>query len=793
VVEDHSASAEFTPAEETPSQYTRPDHAEPQHTGDGGQDLRPDPVADFRTEVAPTEFRTGAVSPDFRADFRAEIPRTEFPHEPRPTDSAVPPAAFQTERFPEPAPRTDATDHLSPSLPIPMPEPPESGYRPAPRPEYDGYRYRSDLERAATDLPTGPVSEPSAGTAYFGAAPVVGDLGYPGANNGNAWSGQRYAAEGTGSGDVAARNEGDARADGGGNPEPRITEPRRPETRIPETPAAEQRPVDQRPMEQPPVEQRPVEPQPRPAEPRPEAAGPVMDLGDAWTRVLAGLPPNQRAWLTNSRPVTLHESTAIVAVPDDFTRGQLETRLRPDLERILTESFGRDIRIAVTVDPSLDPELREPQAPPQPAVREPLRTDGAFQPTIQSALTDPDQGQQFGQPRPEPVQRYEQPAPQHYDQPRGPAPQQQQPFGTSQLPNGSAPAHPPTDAQGEARLNPKYTFETFVIGSSNRFAHAAAVAVAEAPGKAYNPQLIYGDSGLGKTHLLHAIGHYVRSLYTGARVRYVSSEEFTNDFINAIRDDKASQFQRRYRDVDVLLIDDIQFLEGKIQTQEEFFHTFNTLHNANKQIVISSDRAPKRLEALEDRLRNRFEWGLITDIQPPDLETRIAILRKKAATERLTAPPEVLEFIASKVQTNIRELEGALIRVTAFASLNRQPVDLSLAEIVLKDLIPEGSKPEVTASMIMGQTASYFGLSIDDLCGSSRSRVLVTARQIAMYLCRELTDLSLPKIGQQFGGRDHTTVMHAERKIRQLMSERRSVFNQVTELTNRIKHQAKQQ
>jgi chromosomal replication initiator protein len=273
----------------------------------------------------------------------------------------------------------------------------------------------------------------------------------------------------------------------------------------------------------------------------------------------------------------------------------------------------------------------------------------------------------------------------------------------------------------------------------------------------------------------------------------VSSEEFTNDFINAIRDDKASQFQRRYRDVDVLLIDDIQFLEGKIQTQEEFFHTFNTLHNANKQIVISSDRAPKRLEALEDRLRNRFEWGLITDIQPPDLETRIAILRKKAATERLTAPPEVLEFIASKVQTNIRELEGALIRVTAFASLNRQPVDLSLAEIVLKDLIPEGSKPEVTAAMIMGQTASYFGLSLDDLSGSSRSRVLVTARQIAMYLCRELTDLSLPKIGQQFGGRDHTTVMHAERKIRQLMSERRSVFNQVTELTNRIKHQAKQQ
>ncbi|GAA1620098.1 chromosomal replication initiator protein DnaA [Kribbella alba] len=512
----------------------------------------------------------------------------------------------------------------------------------------------------------------------------------------------------------------------------------------------------------------------------------VKDLTEAWARVLAGLPPNQRAWLTNSRPVTLHESTAIVAVPDDFTRGQLETRLRPDLERILTESFGRDIRIAVTVDPSLDPELREP-APAQPVVQAPgLQSAQPFQP-LQPNQSMPGQPMS-GQPMQSPAQPGIQPTVNRATDPIG------HPLtSVAPPPNGSAPTQPATEAQGEARLNPKYTFETFVIGSSNRFAHAAAVAVAEAPGKAYNPQLIYGDSGLGKTHLLHAIGHYVRSLYTGARVRYVSSEEFTNDFINAIRDDKAAQFQRRYRDVDVLLIDDIQFLEGKIQTQEEFFHTFNTLHNANKQIVISSDRAPKRLEALEDRLRNRFEWGLITDIQPPDLETRIAILRKKAATERLTAPPEVLEFIASKVQTNIRELEGALIRVTAFASLNRQPVDLSLAEIVLKDLIPEGSKPEVTASMIMGQTASYFGLSIDDLCGSSRSRVLVTARQIAMYLCRELTDLSLPKIGQQFGGRDHTTVMHAERKIRQLMSERRSVFNQVTELTNRIKHQAKQQ
>jgi len=340
-----------------------------------------------------------------------------------------------------------------------------------------------------------------------------------------------------------------------------------------------------------------------------------------------------------------------------------------------------------------------------------------------------------------------------------------------------------------ARLNPKYLFDTFVIGSSNRFAHAAAVAVAEAPAKAYNPLFIYGESGLGKTHLLHAIGHYARSLYPGTRVRYVSSEEFTNEFINSIRDDKGDGFRQRYRDMDILLVDDIQFLQSKESTQEEFFHTFNTLHNANKQIVISSDRPPKQLVTLEDRLRNRFEWGLTTDVQPPELETRIAILRKKAIQEQLNAPPEVLEFIASRISRNIRELEGALIRVTAFASLNRAPVDLQLAEIVLKDLVPGGEEagPEITATVIMQQTAAYFGLSVDDLCGSSRSRVLVTARQIAMYLCRELTDLSLPKIGAQFGGRDHTTVMHADRKIRTMMAERRSIYNQVTELTNRIK------
>src|SRR5665811_2086934 len=341
------------------------------------------------------------------------------------------------------------------------------------------------------------------------------------------------------------------------------------------------------------------------------------------------------------------------------------------------------------------------------------------------------------------------------------------------------------------RLNPKYTFDTFVIGASNRFAHAAAVAVAEAPAKAYNPLFVYGQSGLGKTHLLHAIGHYARNLYPNVRVRYVNSEEFTNDFINSIRDDKASAFQSRYRNVDVLLIDDIQFLQGKVQTQEEFFHTFNTLHNANKQVVITSDLPPKQLGGFEERMRSRFELGLLTDVQPPDLETRIAILRKKAIQDKMTTPDEVLEFIPSRITTNISALEGALSRVTAFASLNRQSVDLNLAEILRQETYPQHQGNQITSATIMAQTADYFGLTMEDLCGASRSRVLVTARQIAMYLCRELTELSLPKIGQLFGGRDHTTVMHADRKIRQLMSERRAIYNQVTELTNRIRNQSR--
>ncbi|HUA31944.1 MAG TPA: chromosomal replication initiator protein DnaA [Streptosporangiaceae bacterium] len=523
------------------------------------------------------------------------------------------------------------------------------------------------------------------------------------------------------------------------------------------------------------------------------------DLAEVWARsldALAGMQiePAQRAWLQLTRPLGLVENTALIATPNEFVKEQLETRLRALITNTLSRELGRNIQLAVTVDPAA--------ATPDPGQRpsglrgldglgdgpEPHADDAVTGPLQRIADGRPHVGAEFGPPTAADLR-----AP----RPEGPGGVDGRPGsgnfapGSFAAPGGFAPGTAPGQPRpAQARLNPKYTFETFVIGSSNRFAHAAAVAVAEAPAKAYNPLFVYGDSGLGKTHLLHAIGHYAQSLYQGVKVRYVSSEEFTNDFINMIRDGKQDGFRRRYRDVDVLLVDDIQFLENKEGTQEEFFHTFNTLHNASKQIVISSDRAPKRLVTLEDRLRSRFEWGLLTDVQPPELETRIAILRKKAVQDRLNAPPDALEYIASRISTNIRELEGALIRVTAYASLNRQSVDLQLAEFVLKDLIPEAQGPEITASTIMGQTASYFGLSIDDLCGTSRSRVLVTARQIAMYLCRELTDLSLPKIGQQFGGRDHTTVMHADKKIRSLMAERRSIYNQVTELTNRIKQQA---
>jgi chromosomal replication initiator protein len=501
-----------------------------------------------------------------------------------------------------------------------------------------------------------------------------------------------------------------------------------------------------------------------------------LDFTQIWQNTIAtldadGLPARERAFLTLARLAGLLDGTALVKVPNDYTKDVVEQRVRDAVTRALSSQLGEQVHLAVTVDTSLDDSHRTED------------TTGYVEDSSSDSVIDLGAGSTMGSGS-NGGAGVGMGGPGQGDNVYALTPATEQ----QRRPRDEVPSI--TD-ESATRLNPKYTFDTFVIGASNRFAHAAAVAVAEAPAKAYNPLFVYGESGLGKTHLLHAIGHYARNLYPHVKVRYVNSEEFTNDFINSIRDDKASNFQRRYRDVDVLLIDDIQFLQGKVQTQEEFFHTFNTLHNANKQVVITSDLPPKLLSGFEERMRSRFEWGLLTDVQPPDLETRIAILRKKAIQERMSAPDEVLEFIASRISTNIRELEGALIRVTAFASLNRQSVDMGLAEIVLKDLIPNEQGSQITSATIMAQTAAYFGLTIEDLCGTSRSRVLVTARQIAMYLCRELTDLSLPKIGQQFGGRDHTTVMHADKKIRQLMAERRAIYNQVTELTNRIKQQSR--
>ncbi len=338
----------------------------------------------------------------------------------------------------------------------------------------------------------------------------------------------------------------------------------------------------------------------------------------------------------------------------------------------------------------------------------------------------------------------------------------------------------------KTQLNPRYTFDTFVIGAGNRFAHAASLAVAEAPAKAYNPLFIYGGVGLGKTHLMHAIGHYVLGHTPSSRVVYLSSEKFTNEFINSIRDNKTIQFRNKYRSVDILLIDDIQFLAGKEQTQEEFFHTFNALHEDNKQIIISSDRPPKEIPTLEDRLRSRFEWGLITDVQPPDLETRIAILRKKAIADNLDVPSEVLAFIADRVDTNIRELEGALIRVVAYSALMNQPVTPELASEALKDIMPDSRPKVISIQDIQQAVSTYYRLRVDDLKSKKRTKTVAFPRQIAMYLCRELTDYSLPKIGEDFGGRDHTTVIHAHEKISRILEQDPQLQQAINELKKRI-------
>ncbi len=447
------------------------------------------------------------------------------------------------------------------------------------------------------------------------------------------------------------------------------------------------------------------------------------------------LTPQILGYIRLVEPKGVLGDTLYLEVPNDLTREILNNRVRPSILDAMAGNadFGGAINFAVVVNPEIEPAFAPAQSNYQ--EQEPLAPVS-----------------QIG-------------APLIY----------------------AAPAVATTVNTFDTRLNPSYTFETFVTGDSNRFAHAAAFAASEAPGKAYNPLFIYGDSGLGKTHLLHAIGHYALSLYPRIKVRYVSSEEFTNDFINAIGSNRSSAFQETYRDIDLLLIDDIQFLQGKDQTQEAFFHTFNTLHNHNKQVVITSDLEPKLLTGFEDRMLSRFEWGLKTDIQAPALETRIAILRKKAERDKVTISDEILEYVAARVSSNIRELEGTLIRITAFAGLQRQKVDMPLVQSILKDAMPVEENIVVTPVDIINTVATYYKITPDDLYGSSRIAAIALARQIAMYICREQTNLSLPKIGQLFGGRDHTTVMYANRKIAENMQERHYVYNQVTEIIDRVK------
>ena len=510
----------------------------------------------------------------------------------------------------------------------------------------------------------------------------------------------------------------------------------------------------------------------------------LLRLSEQPSSSVPTLTPQQRAYLRLMKPVVLVDGYALLSAPHQAAKNVVEDSLSPHITALLTSHTGLPYNLAVSV--------AAPEPEPEP------------------------------QPEPEPVQPPTPPVQQHswgQSQTMAGEYEAEQPAAGEQIPMGldelarmhaaqvegrrrEAAAHPTVDRRiprekpahdpdREASLNPKYTFENFVIGSSNRFANGAAVAVAENPAKAYNPLFIWGGSGLGKTHLLHAAGNYARVLQPGLRIKYVSSEEFTNDYINSVRDDRQESFKRRYRNLDILMVDDIQFLEGKEGTQEEFFHTFNALHQANKQIILSSDRPPKQLTTLEDRLRTRFEGGLITDVQPPDLETRIAILMKKAAADGTQVDHAVLELIASQFESSIRELEGALIRVSAYSSLINEPITMEVAQVALRDILPDEGDVNINAATIKEAAAEYFEVTMEQLVGAGKTRQVAHARQIAMYLCRELTDLSLPKIGDEFGGKDHTTVMYADRKIRKEMTENRGTYDEIQELTQLVKNRAR--
>ncbi|WP_151641011.1 chromosomal replication initiator protein DnaA [Corynebacterium sp. 11A] len=565
----------------------------------------------------------------------------------------------------------------------------------------------------------------------------------------------------------------------------------------------------------------------------------LLALSEQPSSGIGPISARQRGFLSLVTPVALVPGYAVLAAPHAMAKSVIEQDLGPALTSVLTTHMGRPTGLAVSVNPeAIMPETAAPEQPadysehaehaehhPDPhraassAATEMLNNDNAAvvpppssaqtlsQPTAHSEGDSPqqqwaDQGwpeknwQESHANYPEQPQHSEpgQHGAQHHDSLAQRGHDASVGFGHPVTnPQAAAPQRytreqPAPKASSEGSLNPKYTFDSFVIGSSNRFAHAAAVAVAETPAKAFNPLFIWGGSGLGKTHLLHAAGLYSQVLQPGLRVKYVSSEEFTNDYINSVRDDRQEAFKRRYRNLDILMVDDIQFLEGKEGTQEEFFHTFNALHQADKQIILSSDRPPKELTTLEDRLRTRFAAGLITDIQPPDLETRIAILMKKAQDDGTQVPRDVLELIASRFESSIRELEGALIRVAAFSSLTNQPITIEHAEVALRDIMPENKHVEITGQTIITATANYFDISVDTITGTSKTHAVVHARQLAMYICRELTALSLPQIAEKFGGKNHTTVMYAVRKIKNEMQENRETYDQIQELTQLIKN-----
>ena len=470
------------------------------------------------------------------------------------------------------------------------------------------------------------------------------------------------------------------------------------------------------------------------------------------TKMKETLAESAFKWFNSVKPISLTEAGLVLSVQNDLVKDWITSHYLTIVEDAVSAVLGSKHKVSFQIMPEAQPEP-EPAPPEKAAASTGDAKDTSSSSHSSRKKEDPNQGTLFQEQPPAPVD------------------------------NGDMHIVAPGD---RSSLNPKYTFETFVTGSSNRFAHAAAMAVAESPGKVYNPFFMYGGVGLGKTHLMHAIGHKILQNHPEMRVLYISSEKFTNELINSIRDGNPEAFRQKYRNIDVLLVDDIQFLSKKEHTQEEFFHTFNTLHDANKHIILSSDRHPREIQTLEDRLRSRFEWGLITDIQAPDLETRIAILKKKALLENLNVPNDVMVYIASRIDNNIRELEGALTRVVAYASLTKQTISTDLVAEALKNVFPSTKTKEITLELIQEIVASYFKIKIDDLHAKKRTRNLAFPRQIAMYLCRELTDTSLPQIGTCFGGRDHTTVIHAYDKISKERNEDIKLDNTIKELIGRI-------